>query len=272
CQGVVVDSYRVPGAALDALRASGLFVAVIDDLARWPFSCHLVINGGAQAQGLGYRASAPDTQFLLGTDYILLRPEFRARTPRRPAGVVDHVLVTLGGGASTELVDHVLGHLDLVPDAFDVTVIRGPLMVDAARNEGASPSRRTVRVLVDPPAVHSLMRDADLAVCGGGQTLYELAAVGTPAVALQLADNQAESLRAVVASGAACLADGTTGRSAGGSVATVVQTLCAQPDRRAAMSAAGQRLVDGAGAARVARVLAERFARAVEQPASMSPQ
>jgi len=41
-----------------------------------------------------------------------------------------------------------------------------------------------------PQDVAPLMLAADMAVCGGGQTTSELAATGTPAIAIRLAENQ----------------------------------------------------------------------------------
>ena len=39
------------------------------------------------------------------------------------------------------------------------------------------------------------MREADLAVSAGGTTLYELCAVGTPAISYAIADNQLENVK-----------------------------------------------------------------------------
>jgi spore coat polysaccharide biosynthesis predicted glycosyltransferase SpsG len=259
CSVVVVDSYRADDHAFATLRAAGLFVVAIDDLAREPCSCHLVVNGGAHAPALRYRSSSGDTLFLLGSEYALIRQELWEPPVRQCRARVQRVLVTLGGGASTDLVGDVLGRLDRVSDEFDVTVIQGPFSGSwpGPASAPCSPAKRNIRIVTDPPAVLDLMRDADIAVCGGGQTLYELAALGTPAVVLQLAANQADSLRAVVASGAARLADAD---SALASVEQIVHELCEYADRRAAMSEAGQRLVDGRGAIRVARALLDHLA------------
>lgn len=97
---------------------------------------------------------------------------------------------------------------------------------------------------------------ADLAVTGAGQTLYELARVGCPAVAVCVASNQEGQLAHLVKAGCA-----RSGGSAGQpeDLPELRQALLAVlPDgeARLAMSEAGPRLVDGQGALRVAREIA----------------
>src|SRR5207244_11064830 len=54
----------------------------------------------------------------------------------------------------------------------------------------------------NPPQMRDLMLACDVAITGGGQTTYELAATGTPALAIRLADNQTGNLRGLSAHGA----------------------------------------------------------------------
>lgn len=261
CAAIVIDSYHVGDTTLAGLRELGFVVTVIDDLAREPFSCHLVVNGGPEAPALHYRSSASDTIFLLGPEYALLRSEFWNPPPREPRSSVEQVLVSLGAGAPAELIASVLSSLEAVDRDFEITLVRGPFTADrGGRAPSTQGSRHPVRVITDPPSVCDPMRSADLAVCGGGQTLLELAAVGTPAIAVQLADNQAGSIRAMVRSGAARLAGIWDDPALGVSISMTVHELCERIELRTALGVAGQRLVDGGGAVRVAGVLLQLLA------------
>ena len=105
-----------------------------------------------------------------------------------------------------------------------------------------------------PPSLAALMVQADLAVSGGGTTLYELACSGLPAIVLELADNQARGCRAMAAAGAviyAGRAEAMDGRALGQLIADVLE----DSDRRRRMTLAGTQLVDGLGADRVADAL-----------------
>ena len=252
CTVVIVDSYHVGVECLRALRAAGLFVIAIDDVAREPFPCHLVVNGGAHAAQLPYR-STTDTRFLLGPLYALLHPAFWEVVPHADHGPVKRLLVTLGGSDPGHLLPLLLETLETAAGEFSVTAIVGPYVDHQAEIERAAEcGHRPVRLLRAPSSLRDVMLDTDLAISAGGQTLYELARMGIPTVALQVADNQAGNLRAMACAGAIEMVRGVR------DVRAAVEQLVARQDARMRLSAAGRELVDGQGAMRVARIIAER--------------
>ena len=85
--------------------------------------------------------------------------------------------------------------------------------------------------------------------------MLELAAVGTPSVVVEIADNQRGAIEALTAAGAARFAGTAHDPRLPASIQTIVADLCDQSALRDRMSAAGQRLIDGQGATRVARTL-----------------
>ena len=256
-QTVIVDSYRLGDEDLARLRRAELFVVAIDDLARESFPCQVVVNGGAHAQDLTYRSSTGDTRFLLGPRYALLRPEFQNIPSRILRKRVRHILVSLGGADPSGLTLPVLHALEELPEEFSVTVVIGPFFRNRERIQAAvRQCHRSVRVVAAPREMRDLMLEADLAISGGGQTLSELAATGTPAVAVEIAKNQAGSLAAMIERGVAVPGGKATDDDVIVQVREAVRRLLSDPEVRAAMSLAGRRLVDGRGAERVAHVLA----------------
>jgi spore coat polysaccharide biosynthesis predicted glycosyltransferase SpsG len=101
------------------------------------------------------------------------------------------------------------------------------------------------------------MREVDLAVCGGGVTLYECLAAGAPVVGACLAENQRHNLETLHRAGAIV--------HAVGALETALSAVARDAGQRAAMRAMGRRIVDGRGAERVAaeleRALAARLQR-----------
>jgi len=254
----VVDSYAATPALVASLAEIAGRVAVVDDLADRPLPADIVINGGIAAESLGYgrlaaaRRDRPDTRYLLGPRYALIDPRFGAAQPERPRpSHVRSVLIALGGAPAPELLTAAAdAALDAVPGA-SVDVAAGPF---GPRGVGARAERVTVHG--DAPDMRALMRAADLAVTGAGVTLYELAATGTPAVVVQIADNQGPNAAGFAAAGSALLA----GRAGDGDlrdrIAAAVSRLAGDPALRAELAARGQALVDGRGALRAAREIA----------------
>ena len=242
---VVVDSYRAAPDFFERLRTVTGCVVAIDDLADRPLPVHLVVNGAIHAARLPYRG-APDTRFLLGPEYALLDPAFAEKPAEAPRERVARVLVALGGatdgaaiGAAAAAVRRAL------PDAaLDLAV--GPFSpAPAEAPEGAS-MHRGLRSLRDR------LRKADLAVTGGGMTLYVGLASGTPVVGLCLADNQRSNVDELCAAG--IILGGAP------SLEAALRRAAGDPALRRALSARGRRLVDGRGASRVADEIARACA------------
>jgi spore coat polysaccharide biosynthesis predicted glycosyltransferase SpsG len=96
---------------------------------------------------------------------------------------------------------------------------------------------------------------ADVAIASAGTTSLELAARGVPAIHAVLADNQVRVAAEMVRRGVA-LSCGEPDEGFEGRLLAAVEALD-DGERRARMSAAGRRLVDGQGSARVAGRLLE---------------
>ena len=112
----------------------------------------------------------------------------------------------------------------------------------------------------------SLMRNTDIAVTAGGTTLLELCAFGVPAVVFAMADNQMRQVKGLAAQGAILYA-GSVGDATRDYVTqeteAVVKNIAEQMKRllddaalRQAFSNRMRTLVDGKGAERIARALA----------------
>ncbi|MBM4441956.1 MAG: hypothetical protein FJ027_16190 [Candidatus Rokubacteria bacterium] len=262
--GFSVTAERSPGATAETRRvAVGASVLVVDDPtaptvpdAAVPVvafddtgesdqSVALVVNGSVGAEALAYPSAVSR---LLGPRFIVLRPAFAEPVARRAAATIERVIVLGGGGHAPGLVSVIAHAAAALPRAM-VDVVVGPFGA-APRVPAALASR--VRVCVDPPDIRALMLAADVAVSGGGQTAYELAATATPTLGVRLADNQRLNLTGLAAAG--CLEDvgAPDDPTFAARVTERLRSLDAAPATRQALGDAGRRAVDGQGAARVA--------------------
>ena len=167
------------------------------------------------------------------------------------------MLVTLGGADPQGSTRAVVGAVERALAGARIDVVVGPLFGPAPELEVmASRDRERLRLHHQLDDLSGLMTSADIAVSGGGQTLYELAASGVPTVALCLADNQQPNITALT--NVSLLSAGPLAEAVAGGF-QVVEEACRRlaTDRalRAKLSRAGQRLIDGRGAARAADVI-----------------
>ena len=256
---IVVDSYAATAGFLAALRAMAQVVA-IDDMADRPLPVDVVVNGGAGAEQLIY-ARRPDTVYLLGPAYALLDPSFAGAPSRAPGDRVRRVLVSLGGAWQQSVVLTALAAVDRALDGCLVDLVISPFGTDALDLDDVVRSARN-RVVVHRGhfGLRDLMLDADIAVSAAGVTLLELAATGTPMVAITLADNQQPNYDAFTRARVALGAGGAADSDMPGAIETCVRRLAANGGLRTAMSERGRALVDGQGAQRVARLIGREAA------------
>ena len=253
---IVVDTpSRAPG-YLAALTGAGLRVVVIDDLADHELLVDLVVNPSAGAATLPYRGAAR-TRFLLGARYALLRSAFGQPGARSVHERTRRVLVTVGGGDPGDLTSRLIGWTARALGAVDQDVIVGPFTAQSQALQAAvAAAEGRVALHEDPKDIAGLMLSADIALCGGGQTTYELAAIGTPALAIRLADNQTLNLTSLAAAGTLAWVGDAADDDLGRKIGTALAHLAGDAQRRTRMSRQGQALVDGRGAGRVAREIA----------------
>lgn len=271
---VLVDHYGLGPSWWRSVRAE-LPVAVVDDVGRSGLTdgVALVVNQNAGAEE-GWYDGVP--RILCGLRFALLRGEFfehrKKLEERRAEGTAAHraaaggtkrLVVTLGGSDPNDVTSQVLRALRDVPRDVAIDVILGP----GFRHLGSVLRRAELDSRIwlyeQPSDLPELMARADLAVTGGGSTLYECAYLGLPALAIQTADNQAGTCRAMAAAGAVrCLGpwdaveDEEIGREA--------DLLLGDEGRCEQMAVSGMALVDGHGARRVAEALASVAAQPAE--------
>jgi len=245
---VVADSYDLSPDDLARLRLIARLVA-IDDLADRELPADVVVNCAPSAAALRYR-SPRGTRFLLGSAYAMLQPEYAESPARTVRSTAAGILLTLGGGDPGGLTGRMADLLGKALPEARIDVAIGPLagMIEL-------PSGGNLVTHRGAPSMRALMLDADLAVAAGGQTTYELAATGTPAVILAVADNQVPQSRDLASAGVFLYAGDARVEEVPEKAADLARRLAGDPALRGKMGACGRALVDGRGAERVAAAI-----------------
>lgn len=191
-----------------------------------------------------------------GPAYAILAPEYED-LPRRDVTDSENpqVLVTMGGADPYGLTLLALEALDSMPDEFRTTVTLGPAFRKSGEVEDWLRGARRKYEIKRERVLAPLMLASDLAVTSFGTTAYELAATGLPSVALSITPDHVKAAE-LFARGGSMIGAGLFSSVSRQGLAKMVHDLLSDPRRRAEMAGAGQTMVDGKGARRVADVLA----------------
>lgn len=188
---VVVDSYRVDQPMVDLLESQAGNLLFIDDFHHFHYRKAWVVDwslGLEQHPPTGWRGYP---KALMGLDYAVLRSTFCAPLPPREIGVLREVFVTLGGGETSSHFAYLTTQLaQSFPGVqFYATSLGSPKTAVDLQN-------LTYLGRLDSLAMRMRMREADLVVCGLGQTAYEVLSQATPIIPIALVDNQAGDIAA----------------------------------------------------------------------------
>jgi spore coat polysaccharide biosynthesis predicted glycosyltransferase SpsG len=191
---VIVDSYMAGREFYEAVSGRCPCPVYIDDMKRIDYPEGVVLNGSVSSEKLGY-PELKGSVYLLGAQYAFIRKEFRDAPAKKITPEAGSALVTFGGDdirqMTVPVVKMLLGHFP----RYTVDVIVGRGFKDIAAIERLSGDRVRPTFYPDAARMKRSMAEADIAVSGGGQTLYELARMGVPTVGIGVADNQKVNLQ-----------------------------------------------------------------------------
>lgn len=254
---VVVDSYAVGEGYLEAVSMRGVKVAYIDDLNAFRFPCDVVIAPNVHAKVDAYEG-ASQTSFFVGARFVMLREEFWNPSRPKPGGPCASVLLTVGGGDPHGLMPGLIETADSVKERFSLRIVIGPYFRNTSSiHEVVQRATREIGIVDAPSSLRPILDETDLAICAGGQTLYEMMATRVPALCIEIAPNQRDSMSAVVRAGAAEGVGSAEDVDLMSKLGHGLVRLLASQDQRMRMAEAGHNLIDGKGALRVAQGLVE---------------
>ena len=220
-------------------------VASIHDLGLAYCGADLTIDGSVTQRG-----RRPGGAALVGPRFAILTPAGTGAARARAGGPV---LIALGGGRRRQVALALAAAIRRDHAGLHVRIAGGfGPRVPAHAPEGVSWLRA-------PADLAPALTEAAVVVTGGGVTLYEACRAGAPAVGVAVVPAQRPAIEALARRGA--VLDGGTTRTIGAAVRQVTRVI-EQASLRRNLARRAARLIDGRGAARVARALLALGARA----------
>ncbi|MCU0425054.1 MAG: UDP-2,4-diacetamido-2,4,6-trideoxy-beta-L-altropyranose hydrolase [Candidatus Kapabacteria bacterium] len=199
----IADHYGIDAEWHSIIRRKACQIMVIDDIASRMYDCDVLLDQNLYDNPEErYKSRVPaQCRLLLGSEYALLRPEFREARERLGSrlirnGEVKRILVFFGGSDPTNETAkavkalHILGCEDRYAE-IQADVIVGIANPHRAEIEHLCALSPNTHFHCQVPNMADFMMKADLALGAGGSTTWERCCLGLPTLAVIIAENQA---------------------------------------------------------------------------------
>ena len=200
---ILVDSYAVNNSFFSELKreARREKIFYIDDYytfnegyqnapLKWPVHGLINYSFGVSAENYDESRAYSDVVLLAGPQYAPVSSRFRGLR-YSVADTVNSILITSGSTNPKGILERIYQGVQTVFPDVDIWVVVGPKAT--FHLDGGTTER--MHILHNVQDMPSLMQRMDIAIAAGGTTLYELAAIGVPTVAVPAVDNQLLNIR-----------------------------------------------------------------------------
>ena len=190
---LIIDHYGLDAGFERKARAFTKRILVIDDLADRPHHCDFLLDQGPLRVPDDYRPWIDcKCQLWLGTDYALIRPEFR-QLRKSNISSWRKGLICFGGADPDNVALAILQALDNQPRMRDIkwTVIAGSANPNLeALKYFTTHSRLNITLIKQSDHIAELMASHDFAIGAAGGMTWERACIGIPSLAIPISDKQ----------------------------------------------------------------------------------
>lgn len=249
---LLVDSYQVTEKYLRTLEEY-TEVFYLDDLDAFEYPVSNVICYANYYSQLSYGNYEVNTKFYLGTAYMPIRKVFQNCKPKLIKENIENIMILSGGSDNYHMIENIA---DLFKGSNTVRadIICGAFYPDFKGLEEKFSDYTNLHFYQNVSNLEEFMENADLAISAGGTTLYELSAKGTPTISYSFADNQLKNVRQFDADGLICYAGDVRQDDVYGNIYRLYEEY-EDSNLRKERSEKMQKVMDGKGATRIARLL-----------------
>lgn len=251
----LLDSYFASPHYMEEVRRHCKLV-YMDDLQQFPYPADLIVNYDLVADASFYG----DTPVLLGASYTPLREQF-LNVPYAVKEKVSTVLISTGGSdiynAASQIFEAFCSSDYFADNQTVFHVLTGNMNSNKSSLYELSEKYPQMILHENVTEMAALIASCDLALSAGGTTLFELCAVGVPAISFSISDEQYncvhafEEVKVIPYAG-----DVRDGNAFYEHLLSMGIKTAEDPTHRAELSALMKQFVDGQGAHRIAKAIA----------------
>ncbi|NMB80185.1 MAG: glycosyltransferase [Ignavibacteria bacterium] len=224
----------------------------IDDLNKFVYPVDVLIHGGIINKFRPYEKFSESELILAGTEYSLLRPEFKNLPTRKINETISEIMISSGGTDNFNVIPFLIRAFRSISSLnnIKINVIVGSSFNNKEELKSLNTKYPNIVFYENVDHISQIMLKSDVAFSAGGSTIYELMACGTPIISYVIAENQDYIIQKMQEMG--CLINmGWHHELDCKSVIKTFNTLKDDYNLRLNLSNYGQQLVDARGPERV---------------------
>jgi spore coat polysaccharide biosynthesis predicted glycosyltransferase SpsG len=247
CNVVVTNLRKIDNSIIDTIKKKiAVEVVCIDELGHRPLGSDIIINPLIDNHYHDYGKACKAVKYF-GPGYMIMRAEFSTfhGMTKKINKNIETISICMGGTDISNTTTKILSSIEKQDAA--VNVILGGGFLHTARVEEIVLSLKigTVKILKNIPNVADVFWDSDIVFCMGGNTLYELACLGVPAVTIYEDKHEKSSAACFQEKGfGVCL--GQVNNIRGGDIISIIKEIDYRQTRQN-QSECGRKIVDGRG-------------------------
>ena len=184
---VIFDTSRDITLLIETVKALGHKIIVLDNITPARLAADVAIYPSALFED-GFNWSGFHGSVYGGNQYVVVDETYmkaREKCQTLKHQPPYHILVTMGGSDPKQLTHQIVSSLRSLPQPIDIRVVIGPaFMPDPRLNKIEQENDPGLRFIKGQSNLASLMAGSHIAITAVGTTLYELAAVGVPAIVI----------------------------------------------------------------------------------------
>ena len=250
---LLIDSYQVTQRYLAEL--SKLVTTVyMDDLNLFEYSVDAVICYANYWKKFQYKINDKRITYLLGMKYVPLKQAFWNFEAKIISEKANNLLILTGGSDSFNVTEQILDSIDTY-QFQTIDVICGIYNTNYNKFVKKYENNKNIKLHQAVNNIEQYMKKADIAISAGGTTLYELCAIGTPAISFSFADNQLDNVRQFQEDGLIDYAGDARMDDIAGTINLYLTRYRNDFELRKEKSEKMQKMVDGKGAIHLAEAL-----------------
>lgn len=250
---LLIDSYQVTQRYLAELSKL-VTTFYIDDLNLFEYPVDAVICYANYWKKFQYKINDKRTTYLLGMKYVPLKQAFWNCEAKIISKKANNLLILTGGSDPFNVTEQILDSIDTY-QFQTIDVICGIYNTNYNKFVKKYENNKNIKFHQAVNNIEQYMKNADIAISAGGTTLYELCAIGTPAISFSFADNQLDNVRQFQEDGLIDYAGDARMDDIAGTINQYLTRYRNDFELRKEKSEKMQKMVDGKGAERIARAI-----------------